>query len=663
MLGLGIDTGGTYTDAAIYDFSAKKVLASAKSLTTKEELSSGILASLDKLPRELLTQVKTCALSTTLATNACVENKGGRARLVFIGVDRGVVEKVGKSYGLPPVEEMYFLGYEGLFSGEIVTPPDWELFEREIGGFLSDADSVGVVDLFAMKNSAVLEKRARGIIQEIFDKPIICGHDLFDDLNSVKRGASTLLNARLIPVIREFIAAIKVSLSMRGVDVPIVLVRSDGSLMSEEFTAIRPVETLLCGPCASVIGGIELSGETDCMIVDMGGTTTDIAIVRGGIPLKSTDGINIGDWRTYVKGIYVDTFGLGGDSGVRCDKNFALQLDSSRIIPISHIAAAYPETTAALEDLLSSGVRHTYPLNEFLCLVKDIADSPNYTEEEKRLCAALKARPLIYKEAAAAMRTDIYKLKFDRLEREGVIIRAGLTPTDVMCIKGDFTGYDPTAAKLTAGYISDCAGIETEEELCNWVYEEIKKKLYVNLLRILWEQRYPDEAKEGIHPSLLKLFADSWEGTGSAFDLGIKTSLSLVGIGAPIHIFLSAVAEKLNTRCIIPDCAGVANAVGAVMGNVVVSVDIEVKPASGTSDEDTYTVYGKRESIIIEGYHPAIEAARLEAEQYAYEEAQRRGASGEIKITSEVVENRAELRDGSMYLLNTYVNAKAVSSI
>lgn len=83
-LGIGIDTGGTYTDAVIYNFEDKKILGSAKSLTTKNDLTIGILGAIDGLPLDLVQQAEMISLSTTLATNACVEDKGGRAKLIFL---------------------------------------------------------------------------------------------------------------------------------------------------------------------------------------------------------------------------------------------------------------------------------------------------------------------------------------------------------------------------------------------------------------------------------------------------------------------------------------------------------------------------------------------------------------------------------------------------
>ena len=102
IIGIGIDTGGTCTDAVIYDFDTREVLAKGKALTTREDLSLGIGAAIDALPPELLVRAGIIALSTTLATNACVEDKGGRARLLLIGTSQKVLDWVDAKtrYGL-----------------------------------------------------------------------------------------------------------------------------------------------------------------------------------------------------------------------------------------------------------------------------------------------------------------------------------------------------------------------------------------------------------------------------------------------------------------------------------------------------------------------------------------------------------------------------------
>lgn len=160
-IGIGIDTGGTCTDAVVYDRERKRILASAKAPTTKENLSVGIGAALDQLPKELVSEAEIIALSTTLATNACVENKGGRAKLIFFGVQKENVQRVGKEYGLTADETLLFVPSRTRPNGEITDPPNWEAFTRSLPDFLRDAAAVGVVELYAHKTGGVLEKRLR----------------------------------------------------------------------------------------------------------------------------------------------------------------------------------------------------------------------------------------------------------------------------------------------------------------------------------------------------------------------------------------------------------------------------------------------------------------------------------------------------------------------
>ncbi len=661
-IGIGIDTGGTYTDCVAYDFTEKKILASAKSLTTKEDLSIGIGKALDGLPSELRERAKMVSLSTTLATNACVENKGGRAKLVFLGVDRRVVADVGKNYGLPDANDIYFIDCECRLDGKIEREPDWGPFTDECQEWFSGAVAAAVVDLRAMNNGAVWEKRAKEIIAEQCGIPVVCGYELFSDLNSVRRGAGTLLNARLITVIAEFLGAIKKAVQKRGMNVPVVIVRSDGSLMSEEFTGVRPVETLLCGPAASVMGGISLTGEKNSLIVDMGGTTTDIAIVKNSVPLTAVDGINVGNWRTYVKGLYIDTFGLGGDSAVRYRYN-TLFLDSERVVPLCVTADKSPSIVWQLKNLLKNKKNFSYFAHEFFVLVNDIANNPAYSEEERKFCEALKREPLIVSEAAALMGRDPYTFEMQRLEREGVIIRSGLTPTDVMHLRGDFDRYDTEASELGAKYVARCIG-KSVEEVCQMVYDGVKKKMYCNIVRILMEDYYQNYGGEVVDESMQNLIENSYEMTkngsnGSFLRFQFQTPASLVGIGAPIHIFLPDVAKALGTKCVIPEHAGVANALGAVVGNISATSVVEIKPKYSIDGLEGYTVYGKTESAYFEEYEEAIAAGKRIALAEAEEEAKQRGACGRLKVTDEITDASGRAKDSDIYL-GTKIKATAV---
>ncbi len=669
-IGIGIDTGGTYTDAVVYQFDSKTVLASAKALTTKNQLSIGIVNALRKLPPALLQQAEVAALSTTLATNACVEGKGGRAKLLFLGLDDETLKRVGGRYGLHGGEDTHGYACSGSFDGTVLPDPDWEQITREAKDWLRDADGLGIVELYAMNNGAVAEKEAKERLGALKSLPTVCSSELFSGLNSVQRGSGTLLNARLVPTIRDFLDAISRAFRELGITAPVVIVRSDGSLMSEQFSRVRPVETILCGPAASVLGGVELADRKNSVIVDMGGTTTDVSLVKDGRPVRVRNGIQIGPWRTFVKGVQIDTFGLGGDSAIRLEgSDFVLCTD--RVIPLSLLGQQYPQVTEYLQRLLDSKNTHTRPVHEFYTLVRDISGQEGYTDAEKAFCAALKDGPLHIRKAAKAIGTDIYKMDVRRLEAEGVVLRSGLTPTDFMHLKGDFSAYDPKAAELAARYLLRCMlrNAESDKELaklCDQVYDRVKKTLYCNLVRILLMDRYPKLRDQGLGQQLEAMIANRWEElkTGSDridfFAGDFRTTASLVGIGAPIHIFLPDVAKALGTDCVIPPDAGVANAVGAVVGNISASVEVELRPNHTADGIHGYFVCARDSQELLKTRGEAERRCRELAETLAAEEARSRGVMGDIRVSIQSEDNASSDAKGTRIDLGTRFTATAI---
>lgn len=623
MKGIGIDTGGTYTDAVIFDFDTHEVLSQGKALTTKRDLKIGISNVLDQLSPDLLKEAQFLSLSTTLATNACVEGIGGRAKLVFIGVEPKTVEEFYASYGLPHPSEIYFLEKP---------VKNWEMFQEDIKESFLEYDSVAIVEIFAQQDQGNYEKEARSIIEKTLNLPCVCGYELFQELNVLKRGSSALLNARLLPVIKSFLSSIQEVLQKRGLSLPIVVVRSDGSLMSLAYTLKHPVDTLLCGPAASIMAGTELTHQADALIVDMGGTTTDVAIVKDKFPVTVRSGISIGTWKTFVKGLYVDTFGLGGDSAIRFDKN-GLFVDTRRVVPLCCLAAEYPSILSDLRDLVKQTERpNLFCLHECFILLQDISQSPAYSDLEKRFCQALKSRPLRIDLAAKAVGRDVYGLKFtERLEQEGIVMRAGLTPTDIMHLRGDFSRYDPEASRLGAAFVGLCTGFSVDG-ICEQAYELVRKKLYFNLARILLKFEHPYFEKEEGTRFYDQFLEDCYQTAKNSADgfssLLLTTKASLVGIGAPIHIFLEDVAKLLGTTALIPPYAPVANALGAAIGNVSVTFPVELKPVYSTAGIEEYLVFGLHETLHFdrESLEEARHAAMEEARRGAVEKLLERGA-------------------------------------
>ena len=662
-LGIGIDTGGTYTDAVMYDFESKTILGTAKSLTTKNDLSIGILGAIDGLPADLVQQAEVISLSTTLATNACVEDKGGRAKLIFFGGDKKVIDKHGGKYGLPPPKDMYIQESFTKFSGEIEREPDWKLFASQIENGYEHCDGVGIIEMNAMRNGAVVEKKAKEIFLQKYDIPVVCGHELFSELNCLQRGSSTLLNAGLFPVIKEFLLAVKKALAIRNINTTLMIVRSDGSMMSEEFASVRPVETLLCGPAASAIGGMRLAGSPCSIIVDMGGTTTDIALVREGIPVTVIDGVSIGKWKTFVSGLYVKTFGLGGDSAIHYNEK-QLYLENYRITPLCLAAEKYPAVIDSLKKLQIR--KNTQFLYEHYMLIKDISDSAMYTDEEKTFCNALKEKPLIITEAAEAIGRDSYSLHVKRLIKDGVVQICGLTPTDIMHIKGDFDRYCSEASLLGVEFAAHNLDVSVQE-FCDLVYEEVKRKLYVNIVKAMMENKYADSMKNGISKDIEWFINENYEAikTGNQDNLlstMLCTKYSLVGIGAPIHVFLADVAKRLGTCAAIPKHYEVANALGAVISSISAYHSVKIRQNYSVKNATGYTVFGNNENRTFKDMEDAVHYAVSQAAEGAEAEAVKRGATGKLTVTTDVHTDEAEAKDCTVYL-GTTVTARAAGAI
>lgn len=662
--GIGIDTGGTYTDAVIYDFEKRLVIAKSKSPTTRSNLEIGIGKALDLLPADLLKKAESVALSTTLATNACVENKGGRARLVLMGTNRSTLEWIGadKKYGLN-YDEVLCLDTKSTYDGKVVDHPEWDKVTGEHTAFFSEAEALSVAELNSLHNGAVCEITARDFLKERFGVPVVMASDLANEMNVMERGTTALLNARLLPVVDQFMKAVGRALTERGVSVPQMIVRSDGSLMNSEIACLKPVETILSGPAASVRGSGTLSDCENCLIVDMGGTTTDISIVRGGAP-QMTGGINIGGWRTQIKGVFIDTFGLGGDTRIYMNEG-ELALDVRRVEPVCFAASKWPQIKDQLRTLLSKPLLHTKPLHEFLYLVNRPLHEERYSDAERRLIETLSAGP----QMIGGDVLDRYSLNSERLEQEGIVMRCGLTPTDAMHIKGDYACFDAEASRLVALYfvraISAYEGMENAvETLSEDIYNLVKKRLFENIARVFIEAAYPKLFKGGISDQMTALIADKWARRNEPkdetfFDLSLNVSASLIGLGAPTHIFLPDVAKALGTACIIPEHSEVANAVGAAVADISVSVHVEVRPDYGQDGVDGYTIHAPGLNEWCESYEEAVRIAGETAERMAGEEARRRGASGSLSVQVRVDERRSHSKEGIQIDLGTMVTASA----
>ena len=259
---LGVDTGGTYTDAVVLDEATDRVLASAKSLTTRPDLALGVGRAIDAALAEAAidpSQVAMVSLSTTLATNALVEGQGGKIALVFIGFDAAELGRGGLTEALRGDPVILIAGGHNHAGGE-VAPIDLDALRVEILTLDDGITGFAIAGSFATRNSAH-EVAVRDLIRELTGKPVTCSHELSSALGGPKRALTAVLNARLIGMIDGLISACEGHLADVGVNARLMVVRGDGALVSADVAREKPIETILSGPAASIAGASWLSGE------------------------------------------------------------------------------------------------------------------------------------------------------------------------------------------------------------------------------------------------------------------------------------------------------------------------------------------------------------------------------------------------------------------
>lgn len=649
MIRLGIDTGGTFTDAVVVDTRDMSVLAHAKSLTTKGDLTRCITKVLDGLPRDVLERAEQAALSTTLATNACVEGKGGRAKLIIVGTTDEVLRRVdaqGK-FGIP-YSDVVTVDFKGSYDGNDVQIPDWEELYRQKPAFFDEADSFGIASLYALNNGAIVEKSGAAFLRDTFGKLVVEATTVAAEPNVIGRGATALLNARLVPVIEEFLDAIDAVFSERGLNIPVSIVRSDGTLMSEELARIRPVETILSGPAASTTGAQALAGRPESLIVDIGGTTSDIAIVHGG-RANRTDGITIGGWKTQVSGVSIDTIALGGDTVVRFTKSSILELGTRRVTPLCIAAARWPQVKDALEGYYRKVIKDFHSKYELLYLLRNPGDLGRYSRPEQELLAVLSDGPVSLSDKRVE---EILGLKTERLEDEGIVMRCGFTPTDAMHLKGDFDSFDARASRLGAMCVlksyrgADAA--ESDERLrafADEVYELARFRLFSQVVGAFSQDAYWPDEPCGLDLQMKAVARKTWDGRHDEgkppFRISFASDATLVGVGAPTHVFLGEVARVLDAPCVVPQHAGVANAVGAAVSRVSVEQHVRISPRRGADGiVRGYSARGLSEVESFDDIEAALEGARNMARRQAETEARRRGLTGDL--TCEIEEEHSE---------------------
>jgi len=577
---LGIDTGGTYTDAAIVDQVTGRVLAAAKALTTRGDLSigiqqaiSGALAGKHKsFDREDITIV---ALSTTLATNAIAEGIGGKVCLLLIGYNINVMRKNAFERDLPTKDIVYFDDGHDI-KGNEVTPLDEKAARLAILARRKEVEAFAISGYFGIRNTAH-ELRVRSLVEELTDLPVTCANELTIHLNAVQRAATVTMNAQLIPLLRELVTKVGDTLKQFTINAPLMVVKGDGSLVRAEWAIRRPVETILSGPAASVVGACHLSGQHNTWVVDVGGTTTDIASVRDGLPQVRSEGARVGGRLTMVEAIDVHTVGLGGDSHVCFSREGKMLLGPKRVTPLCLLGKQFPTIREDLGRQIALDLRGE-GLAQFAIPSFRLVNHPS--SEDAILLSSMKNNPLPLRRSKIRVDWIMWR-RIERMESEGTVQRSGFTPTDALHVLGLLQLWDTEAAQLGAKLLAAQAGISVKT-LCRRVVQQVSYsigKAVISKILEEKEKRLPLWDQEPTAEALLRLAI--FDTLDDEFFWDVTLQRPLVAIGAPVNAYLPRTADRLHAKLTIPPHAEVANAVGAVVGSVVQRLEILISPLDG----------------------------------------------------------------------------------
>lgn len=437
---IGLDVGGTHTDVVL--IGKDGLIRQIKVPTDREKLFESILSGLESVTRDVDTaSVERIVLSTTLTTNAVVTGKLETVGMVVVG-----------GPGLDPMlfkccDDYHLIAGAVDHRGRVVESLDRDAVEALADTFLAKGiRTVGVVGKFSTRNPDH-EQRMEEILLKKGIERVFTGHTVSGHLNFPRRIHTTFLNASVYAIHRHFYESVREGLNQKGMNIPIYILKADGGTMEFAAAMNHPGESVMSGPSASVMGAIPwASKEVDTLVLDVGGTTTDIAVLVKCAPVLEPLGISIGPWRTLIRSLKSTSLGLGGDSLVRVEHG-GVVIGPQRLGPAMAFGGSEPTPTDAMVVLdphgicgdLSRAEEGMRRVGEALGMntreaAQKVMDTMSHTilDHARKVVAEINGKPVY----------TIHEMM------EGYTV----APSEILLLGGP--------AKALAGYLSDCTELK-----------------------------------------------------------------------------------------------------------------------------------------------------------------------------------------------------------
>ncbi|MFW6019092.1 MAG: hydantoinase/oxoprolinase N-terminal domain-containing protein [Bacteroidales bacterium] len=614
---IGIDTGGTFTDGVLLNYANREVVSAAKSLTTRQDLKQGVIKVLKKLTIPENCNIKLVGISSTLATNSIVEGKARKVALLLIGYQPELVE----NYGLESefaTEDLTYIDGGHKAQGEELAPLDEDAIRDWIKQKQHEVDAIAVSSYFSPLNPSH-EKRALEIIAEGSNLPVVMGHQLSTKLNSVKRAATASVNASLVSIMQDFLQSVNKSLAELNIEAPLMIVRGDGTLMPYEEALQKPVETVMSGPAASAIGGKFLSNLNQSLVIDMGSTTTDLALVENARVVVSETGAKVGDIQTAVEAAQIRTISLGCDSRISFNSKGEANLGPDRVRSLSQISLYYPQIKDTLFELSKNNfakLKGPYDI-EFWHLYRQLEPHTEQllTKQQKAVIENLKTPKQLSELMDEFQVCHPEHLHMHDLIHQGYIECSTLNSTDLLHTTGAMELWDNEAASYATQCFSKIQNLK-KRELIDTVFDIMQDRLVEEILLYMANRDTPKQSMPGrIDGKWGKwLLHEILYHHSNLLSLELTSKIPVIGTGAPAKHFMKEVTRLINTRLYLPKYNEVANAVGAVSGSISETREAIVFVKE---DGENYT-YQMKYQHSIENFNSYNEACE-EAEQKVYQ--------------------------------------------
>jgi N-methylhydantoinase A/oxoprolinase/acetone carboxylase beta subunit len=597
---LGIDAGGTFTDGVIIRDSDGVILDATKVLTTYPDPIGGIKKVIDSLNPDYVKDVKLVSVSTTLSTNTILEDTGFPVGVILVG------DYVIPKEGFPA---NYYVRLSGghTSNGEEAAPLDEDGVKQFALEVKDHVAAFSVSSFFSNRNSEH-ELRVKQIIRELTGLPVVCGHELSQEVGAYDRAITAYLNAQLLPITHKFIQSIMTDIKSRGIDANLLMLKCDGSVVGMDEALERPIESIFSGPAASLVGAAFLTKYDTCAMVDVGGTSTDVALIRNGVPELSNQGAIVGGWKTMVKAIRMETSATGGDSHVWVeDQKF--YIGPRRVIPLCRAAVEY---TGFLDRLKES----KSPSRKLLCenvqptkfFVRTGLKPLELSRTEEEIFDVIQGVPVSYVDIFQRLKKQPSVRGLDGLIQKRLVQSIGFTPTDALHVLGDFRTWETEASMIGAERLAKQLRV-SKEEVATMVKQKVAKNMASDLVSYL-----VDGIPQAVVDQMLS--GDNYT--------RFKVETPVVLLGGPVVAYKEEMEKLIDANIVVPKHASVGNAVGALVGKGIKRVEVLIKrdfaPITGedVTDEElknakeviSYFVFTPEGRAIYQDYIGAFEFAR-----------------------------------------------------